>query len=504
MKFPSPRLVLSLAFWANGPRASADQFGDFTYTDDGTSITITDYPESAIGAVVIPATIAGKPVTAIGVLAFLNCGEITSVSIPPSVASIGDQAFVNCAKITTVNLPAGITRVGYNTFAVCLKLNGITIPSSVTYIDDSAFNSCKALTSIVIPPTVTSMGHSVFYDCNSLTSATLSPNVTDIGQFQFYSCDSLTEITIPASVTSIGNSAFKFSFLLEEVNFKGNAPTLGTDAFNGNASGFHINFYNGKTGFTTPTWNGLAANNVGDEPVPEIAVEQPTGTDLIDGTSNREFGNVTLGANAKLTFTIKNPGTGDLTDLAADLTGSHAGDYQVSGPAETTLAASGSTTFEVTFTPSALGTRTAEIQIASNDSDENPFQIALTGAGMAVPIPEIEVRQPTDSKLDDGVSKRSFGSVKVGKKSKTKTFTIQNKGTAELKGISVKTAGKNADDFLIEAPAVKSLPPGGKTTFKVSFKPKAKGTRNALIQIKSNDADENPFDIKVAGEGTRK
>lgn len=453
---------------------------------------------------VIPATIAGKPVTAIGVLAFLNCGEITSVSIPPGVATIGDQAFVNCVKVTTVNLPSGITRIGYNTFAACFKLNGVTIPSSVTYIDDSAFNSCKALTSMVIPPTVTSMGHSVFYDCNSLTSVTLSSNVTDIGQFQFYSCDSLTEITIPASVTSIGNSAFKFSFLLEEVNFKGNAPTLGTDAFTGNASGFHINFYNGKTGFTTPTWNGLAAFNVGDEPVPEIAVEQPAGTDLTDEVSSRDFGNVTLGANAKLTFTIRNPGTGDLTDVGVSLSGIHAADYQVSGPADTTLATSGSTTFEVTFTPSGPGTRTAEIQIASNDADENLFQIALTGTGTAVPVPEIEVRQPAGSKLSDGVSKRSFGSVKVGKKSKAKIFTLQNKGTAELKNISVKAAGKNAGDFLIEAPSVKSLAPGGKTTFKVSFKPKVKGTRNAVIQIKSNDADENPFDIKVAGEGTRK
>lgn len=504
MKSPSPSFVLWLAVWAGGHHASADQSGDFTYTDDGTSITITDYPETATGPVVIPATILGKPVTAIGGLAFLNCGEITSVSIPPSVASIGDQAFVNCVKITTVNLPAGITRIGYNTFAACFKLNGVTIPSSVTYIDDSAFNSCKALTSIVIPPTVTSMGHTVFYDCNSLTSVTLSPNVTDIGQFQFYSCDSLTEITIPASVTSIGNSAFKFCFLLAEVNFKGNAPALGTEAFSGNAGGFHINFYNGKTGFTTPTWNGLTAINVGDEPVPEIAVEQPAGTDLTDGAASRDFGNVTLGADAKLTFTISNPGTGDLTDLAVSLSGVHAADYQVSGPSSATLAASASATFEVTFTPSALGMRTAEIQIASNDADENPFQIALTGAGTAVPVPEIEVRQPADSKLSDGVSKRSFGSVKVGKESKPKTFTLQNKGTANLTGISVKSAGKNAGDFLIEAPAVKSLAPGGKTTFKVSFKPKAKGTRNALIQIKSNDADENPFDLKVAGEGTRK
>jgi hypothetical protein len=42
----------------------------------------------------------------------------------------------------------------------------------------------------------------------------------------------------------------------------------------------------------------------------------------------------------------------------------------------------GSTTFTVKFTPAALGVRTAALHIASNDADENPFDIALTGTGI--------------------------------------------------------------------------------------------------------------------------
>jgi hypothetical protein len=37
----------------------------------------------------------------------------------------------------------------------------------------------------------------------------------------------------------------------------------------------------------------------------------------------------------------------------------------------------------------------------------------------------------------------------------------------------------------------------------VTFKPKAKGNRNAAIHIRSNDADENPFDIKLTGLGKK-
>lgn len=36
-------------------RLPADQFGNFTYTDNGTSIAITDYPTTEVGVVEIPA-----------------------------------------------------------------------------------------------------------------------------------------------------------------------------------------------------------------------------------------------------------------------------------------------------------------------------------------------------------------------------------------------------------------------------------------------------------------
>ena len=45
--------------------ATAQQFGDFTYSSDGSAITITGYTGPG-GAVTIPATIVGLPVTTIG------------------------------------------------------------------------------------------------------------------------------------------------------------------------------------------------------------------------------------------------------------------------------------------------------------------------------------------------------------------------------------------------------------------------------------------------------
>jgi hypothetical protein len=49
------------------------------------------------------------------------------------------------------------------------------------------------------------------------------------------------------------------------------------------------------------------------------------------------------------------------------------------------VAAAGSTTFQVTFTPSATGLREATLSIANNDGDENPYNFSIQGTGATPP-----------------------------------------------------------------------------------------------------------------------
>src|SRR5271154_1608271 len=77
----------------------------FTYTtnSDGVTATITgDTNIPANGAVNIPSTINGLPVTSIGSDAFENNQIVNSVTISNGVTSIGAAAFSFCPNLNSV------------------------------------------------------------------------------------------------------------------------------------------------------------------------------------------------------------------------------------------------------------------------------------------------------------------------------------------------------------------------------------------------------------------
>lgn len=236
---------------------------------------------------------------------------------------------------------------------------------------------------------------------------------------------------------------------------------------------------------------------------PEIDIQQPAGSSLIDNSGKSNFGSVEVGkSSTTLTYVISNKGTGELKSIGVFKSGTHATDFIVSQPSVKSLAPGGSTTFTVVFKPRAAGPRVATLKVSSTDADENPFDIILAGSATASK-PEIDVFQPSTSPLVDGRTRKSFGTVKLKRSSIKKSFTIRNTGGANLLNLSVVKAGPHLKDFIITQPLKKSLPPGASTTFSVVFKPTVKGTRNAILRIRSNDANENPFDISVTGLGAR-
>lgn len=247
--------------------ASAETYGDLTYTITNGEVTIIDCDES-VTEVVIPETIDGYPVTTIGYQAFYNCSSLKNITIPNSVTWIGGYAFDNCTSLTSVTIPNSVTSIVFAVFASCTSLTSVTIPDSVTTIGDYAFSGCTSLTSITIPDSVTRIGHYAFFYCTSLASITIPDSVTSIGDSAFSTCTSLTSITvdennktysnnedgvlfnkdkttlilypignerttytIPDGVTSIGNDAFQGCTSLTSIIIPDSVTSIGNDAF---------------------------------------------------------------------------------------------------------------------------------------------------------------------------------------------------------------------------------------------------------------------------------
>jgi hypothetical protein len=258
---------------------------------------------------------------------------------------------------------------------------------------------------------------------------------------------------------------------------------------------------NNEDGFR---WGAAYAFYFDDTPplLPEIVVEQPAGNSLADGDSEITFPSVEVGKSSKLEFKVKNIGQAPLENITASLHGKNAAQFViVSQPASSLAGPDGSSSFFVKFAPKTIGPKTAILRIASNDANESPFDLTLTGNTFTPPVPDIDVQEGGDV-LVDGRKTRAYGKVKVGAFGEARKFIIENKGGANL-NIKLTRRGANKNDFIITLPTLFKtvLKPGQATFFWVNFKPKATGSRYAEIHIQNNDTDENPFDFRVTGFG---
>ena len=192
-------MVLSLFVFAAPLNTYADTITEgFLTFDTATGTVLRLSPSAKPVDLVIPETIGGITVTAIGSSAFFQCETLRSIVIPDSVTAIGIHAFESCTALESIEIPYGVTDIGEFTFSRCAALKSVILPSSITSVGEFAFSGCQSLSGISIP-NVTSVGSYAFRSCMKLPDIALSPNVTAIGEKAFLNCESLTSISIDGS-----------------------------------------------------------------------------------------------------------------------------------------------------------------------------------------------------------------------------------------------------------------------------------------------------------------
>jgi len=297
----------------------------------------------------------------------------------------------------------------------------------------------------------------------------------------------------------------------------------------GGTTTFTITFDPGAPGLRTATVS-IANNDLDEDPynfsiqgtgiAPEMDVSG-LGVSIADGDAtpsaadDTDFGSVLVaGGTNPNTFTITNSGTADLNltgDPRVTIGGAHAADFELTTDAGASIAlGGGTTTFEITFDPSAAGLREATVSIANDDGDEDPYDFSIQGSGIE---PEMDVSglgvsitdgDTTPATADD----TDFGTVNINGGMVDHTFTIENTGAVDLALTGapgpplVEVTGAHAGDFTVTAvPTTPVAASGGTTTFTVEFDPSALGLRTATVSIANDDADEDPYDFAIQGTG---
>lgn len=254
---------------------------------------------------------------------------------------------------------------------------------------------------------------------------------------------------------------------------------------------------------------------VNSAPTPEINVTGLTLTindgDTFPSTADgSDFGPVQIGSPVTNQFVIENNGGADLDVSAIVITGTDAADFSVSNITLPAIITPGnSVTFDVTFNPTTAGVKSATVEITNTDADEGVYDFALGGSATVGLAPEIVV-ESSFIEIPDGdttpqlADNTDFGSVDVAVGVSAETYFIENTGTADLTITAINFSGPAAGDFALAGTSVPlpiTITPGNFESFTVSFDPSASGARNAVVEITNDDADENPYDFAITGNG---
>lgn len=185
--------------------------------------------DTALSEVTIPATVEGRPVTAVGDQAFLGCARLTSVELPPNVEIVGVQAFEGCTNLEEVFLPFRLKKIDARAFADCTQLREVphyvwagprndgkllrnrverSLPVDLRELGEECFADCASLAHMTVPYRVKTLPDSAFRGCTSLETVWLHNSLTEIGSRAFSDCPALRRLSVPASVQSIGSDAF--------------------------------------------------------------------------------------------------------------------------------------------------------------------------------------------------------------------------------------------------------------------------------------------------------
>ena len=188
---------------------------------------------------------------------------------------------------------------------------------------------------------------------------------------------------------------------------------------------------------------------------------------------------------------LANEGGGAVSVSSVKLTGRDSSDFSLSSNQCTgaTIAAGGSCSLTVTFTPSGAGARTATLSFG-DDASGGGQQVSLSGA--AIQAVGLTVRPAA----------LSFGSVNLGQTGATLTATLLNRSGTSIRIGSATLTGSDPGDFAVGSNGCsgQSLAANASCTIGVRFAPSAAGALTAMLTI-AGQGNGQAQEVALSGIG---
>lgn len=447
------------------PTSAGNKSGSLTITSNANNPTLT-VPLQGTG--VTPGQVGANPSS----LAFGNIVIGNNKSLNETLTNTGGTSVtISAATITgsgmsftgltlPVTLPAGQS----TTFSVKFAPTAAgAISGNLTITSDGANPTLTiAVTGTGVAPGTLSANPTslAFGSVQTGSNATLSETLTNTGGVNVIISQanvtgagfSISGLTLPATLTPSQTVTFSVKF----------APT--------NAGAVSGNLAIVSDASNSPTNIPLTGTGV----APGQLTPNPT---------SLSFGNVVVGNSKNLTETLTNSGGSTVTISAASVSGAGMSLSGISVPV--TLNAGQSTTFTVTFAPTAAGAVSGNVTITSNGSNPN-LNIGVSGTGVA---PGMLTANPTSL---------AFGNVQVSSSSSLTEMLTNSGGTS----VTISQANVTGAGFSISGLTLPTtLNAGQSVTFTAAFAPTGTGSASGNIAIISTGTN-SPLNIAMTGTGT--
>ena len=179
----------------------------YEFRDDNLTATVIAYEEGTpyCGDVVIPSTVEHDDktytVTTIGRAAFLDCTELTSISIPPTVQNIYTNAFWGCTSLQAVHI-SDLSK--WCTVYISVENPLAPYAQPLTYSQRLLLND-DVITDLVIPDEATAVNPYAFANDTALESVTFPASMSVIQTGAFKGCKNIKTITCYAIEVPFAN-----------------------------------------------------------------------------------------------------------------------------------------------------------------------------------------------------------------------------------------------------------------------------------------------------------